>query len=74
MSRFIPARAGNTLGTVDEHDERFIPPARGTPRCRMKASTRFIPARAGNTGSVPMTTWTRDRPVHPRPRGEHLSA
>ena len=48
------------------------PPTRGTPGVRWQhnASLRFIPAHAGNTRrsySPP-----HPRPVHPRPRGEHL--
>ena len=50
------------------------PPARGTPLLRLLYATaaRFIPARAGNT--LQRSSAWRSWPVHPRPRGEHLSA
>ena len=39
------------------------------------SSIRFIPARAGNTtiSSVPRSRGEQCRPVHPRPRGEHVA-
>ena len=48
------------------------PLARGTPATdgRSILSLRFIPARAGNTPTRGKDR--RDRPVHPRSRGEHI--
>ena len=73
MSRFIPARAGNTAdGGRAPADPAVHPRSRGehtTTRFASTHSSRFIPARAGNTtGRSP----GRGRaPVHPRSRGEH---
>ena len=49
------------------------PPARGTRSCHPRTTDqyRFIPARAGNTASTSASVM--GAPVHPRPRGEHLS-
>ena len=50
------------------------PLARGTPARGggVQARVRFIPARAGNTASI--SSATSPRAVHPRSRGEHLTA
>ena len=71
--RFIPARAGNTLGTdcvrVVVHGSSSR--GRGTPVAPLRALhiRRFIPARAGNTRWP--KPWDSRCPVHPRAGGEH---
>ena len=71
--RFIPARAGNTmgLGGRDVSARGSSPLARGTRGHveRERLVIRFIPARAGNTPTPPWRP--SSRPVHPRSRGEH---
>ena len=71
--RFIPARAGNTVGMFARQTGKTgsSPLARGT---RTRAASpwrraRFIPARAGNTLRQPRPF--AQPSVHPRSRGEH---
>ena len=71
--RFIPARAGNTIGHATSYASLSgsSPLARGTrnaPSYRAGIE-RFIPARAGNTAGRTPRAWRG--PVHPRSRGEH---
>ena len=75
--RFIPARAGNTLGRTPfaRMPSSAVHPRAGGEHllCAFSsrsACRRFIPARAGNTIRSPPRVDTR-RPVHPRAGGEH---
>ena len=74
LSRFIPARAGNTRSRPSWRSRPIgsSPRVRGTQRERLwpRLCERFIPARAGNT-TVVMADGVA-RTVHPRACGEHL--
>ncbi len=73
LRRFIPTRAGNTLGSIQSFAQGVgsSPLARGTPmqRGQFITSSRFIPTRAGNT--FDQETQSGCAPVHPHSRGEH---
>ena len=76
VSRFIPARAGNTLDIIFRAPQHngSSPRGRGTREIkRGKAiADRFIPARAGNTCRA--RRWRPRGAVHPRAGGEHASS
>ena len=71
-TRFIPARAGNTMHMPRRWTQAVHPRGAGnttgTIACSM-GDHRFIPARAGNTPTA--RTCRPASPVHPRACGEH---